>query len=176
MEEITIDFAYIDEYLNNIFNKIKTTGTITMYNGYDNVVYFLEKNNEESDLRINQYRSIEINGNIRIKFEHITHEELVFDFIEMFKSSIGTVNIMYRVYVGQYNGNTNGEFRELWGDILYVDSESYKLTKQNIPSDKIANVLINLELTEEEVKHFGKPEEYIFMDEEGEVIMGLDLI
>lgn len=168
-EEITIDFSYIDEYLNTIINKIKTNGTISMYNGYENILFFIDKtdNNET----IIKYFDIIAKEDIIISYE-----DLVAEFMDLFKSSIGSVNVMYRVYVGQYNKNTEGEFRELWGDVLYVDPTNFKLKKQNIDSSHLGNVLIGIELTEEEIKYFGKPEDYIFMDENGEVIMGLDLI
>jgi len=167
-DEVIIDFSYIDKYFDMIMSKIKTTGTITMFNGIENLVFFLEK--KEDKIQIYYYDVVE-NENI-----YIEYNDLVGEFMELFKNSMGTINIMYRVYVGQYNKNTDGEFRELWGDILFIDQDDFSLKSHNISSDKLSNAMININLTEEEIKYFGKPEEYVFMDDNGDIIMGLDLI
>jgi hypothetical protein len=75
-----------------------------------------------------------------------------------------------------YNKNTNGEFRELWGDILYISADDYRLTHQNIKAEYLSTIVINLDLSDEEVRIFGKPEEYIFKDESDNLIMGFDLV
>lgn len=167
-EEVNLDFGYIDEYLEMVLSKIKTTGTISMFNGYENKVIFLEK--DEDGYITYHYITIE-NESIEIDYE-----DIVSDFMSMFRTSVGKMTLIYRVYLGKYNPNTTGEFRELWGDILYIDADTLKLTKINIKAEQLGTILINIELTEEEVKVFGRPEEYIFKDEFDNVIMGLDLV
>lgn len=167
-EEVTLDFGYIDDYLDMILSKIITHGTISMFNGYQNKVIFIEKDEEEGFIYYYLTEKLE-------KLD-IYYEEIVEDFMNMFKSSEGKMTLIYRVYVGKYNPNTEGEFRELWGDILFIDGETLKLTKMNIKAEQLGTILVNLDITEEEVKVFGKPEEYIFKDEEENVILGLDLI
>jgi hypothetical protein len=167
-EEITIDFSYIDNYLEMILSKIITHGTITMFNGYENKVIFLEKDEKYDFI---YYYLTEENEKIEIYYE-----EIIQDFMEMFKTSIGKMTIIYRVYVGKYNPNTEGEFRELWGDILFIDADTLKLTKMNIKAEQLGTILVNLKLSEDEVKVFGKPEEYVFKDEQENIILGLDLI
>jgi len=167
-EEITIDFSYIDTYLELILSKIITHGTITMFNGFENKVIFLEKDEKYDFI---YYSLTEKNEKIEIYYE-----EIIQDFMEMYKNSIGKMTIIYRVYVGKYNPNTEGEFRELWGDILFIDADTLKLTKMNIKAEQLGNILVNLKLSEDEVKVFGRPEEYVFKDEDDNIILGLDLI
>jgi hypothetical protein len=167
-EEVNLNFEYIDEYLEMILSKIKTTGTLTMFNGYENKIIFLEKD-EDGYIRYN-YITIE-NETIEIEYE-----DIVSDFMEMFRTSVGKMTLIYRVYLGMYNSNTTGEFRELWGDILYIDADTLRLTKMNIKAEQLGTILINIKLTEDEIKVFGRPEEYIFKDEFDNVIMGLDLV
>ena len=167
-EEVNLDFGYIDEYLEMVLSKIKTTGTISMFNGYENKVIFIKK--DEDDYITYHYITLE-NETIEIDYE-----DIVESFMSMFRTSVGKMTLIYRVYLGMYNSNTTGEFRELWGDILYIDADTLKLTKMNIKAEQLGTILINIELTEEEAKVFGKPEEYIFKDELDNVIMGLDLV
>jgi len=166
-EEVVFDFGYIDEYLDKILSKIKTHGTISIFNGFENKVIFIEK--DEEDFRY--YYMISNNDKIEIDYE-----DIIEDFLNMFKTSIGKMTLIYRIYVGMYNSNTSGEFRELWGDILYIDVDTFKLNSENIKAEQLSTIVVNLQLTEEEIKVFGKPEDYIFKDEYDNIIMGLDLV
>jgi hypothetical protein len=166
-EEVVFDFGYIDEYLDKILSKIKTHGTISIFNGFENKVIFIEK--DEEDFRY--YYMISNNDKIEIDYE-----DIIEDFLNMFKTSIGKMTLIYRIYVGMYNSNTSGEFRELWGDILYIDVDTFKLNSENIKAEQLSTIVVNLQLTEEEIKVFGKPEDYIFKDEYNNIIMGLDLV
>jgi 16S rRNA G966 N2-methylase RsmD len=46
-DEVILNFGYIDIYLEMIKSKIKTHGTISMFNGFDNKVILIEKEDEE---------------------------------------------------------------------------------------------------------------------------------
>jgi hypothetical protein len=166
-DEVILNFGYIDIYLEMIKSKIKTHGTISMFNGFDNKVILIEKEGEE----YYYYYILLNNENIEIDYE-----DIVSDFMLMFKNSIGKITLIYRIYVGMYNKNTSGEFRELWGDILFIDADTLKLTHENIKAEQLSTIVINLDLTEQEVKVFGRPEDYIFKDEDDNIIMGLDLV
>jgi hypothetical protein len=106
-EDVVFDFGYIDEYLDKILSKIKTHGTISMFNGFENKVIFIEKD-EEDEFRY--YYMFLTNEKVEIDYE-----DIVADFLNLFKTSIGKMTLIYRIYVGMYNSNTSGEFRELWG-------------------------------------------------------------
>lgn len=166
-EEITLDFSYIDDHLYMIENKIKKIGTISMFNGLENRVFFIKREIDE----INYYYIDSLNGEIKMEYE-----EVVSDFMRMFKNSMGKMTVIYRVYMNMYNKNTGGEFRELWGDILYINGETYKLCSENIKAEYLSKITMSLNLTDEEIQVFGKPEDYIFKDDIGDIIMGIDLV
>jgi hypothetical protein len=60
--------------------------------------------------------------------------------------------------------------------MLYIDPFTFKLNSDNIKAEQLSTIVVNLQLTEEEIKVFGKPEDYIFKDEYDNIIMGLDLV
>ena len=167
MDELELDFRYLDEHIDMIKSKIITYGTLSVFNGIKNRIYIITKNGDDFtyEYTINHIEKIPI-----------TYNDIIADIMFMYKNSIGKITLIYRLYMDGYNPRTRSQFRELWGDILYVDIETYKLTSKNINADFLSNVVFNLDLSEDELKFFGRPEDYIFKDTHDNIIMGYDLI
>ena len=164
---IEFDFSYIDEHFDIIKRKIINKAKISVYNGFINKIYLIEKVNN----KFNYYYNIFDNNPISIEYEDFIKEIMTF-----YKSSMGRITIMYRIFTNSFNPKTNGEFRELWGDILYIDINTLKFTAENIDAENLANIVYGLELTEEEIEQFGRVEEYIFKDNKDNIILGIDLL
>lgn len=171
MEEnnyVDLDFSYIDEHMEMIQSKIINYAKVSIYNGLFNKIYLIEKINE------NEYKySYNISDDFNM---NITYENLIEEIMTFYKSSTGKITIIYRIFTKSINSKTNGEFRELWGDILYINPNTLKLTYENIDANNLSNIVTSLSFTEEEEKVFGKIEEYVFKDNKNNTILGLDLL
>lgn len=164
---VDFDFSYIDEYIDMIKSKIINKGKISVFNGFINKIYIVEKKDNDYIF----YHNIFDDYPVKIEYEEFIEEIMMF-----YKSSVGRITIIYRIFTNSYNPKTNGEFRELWGDILYIHADTLKFTSENIDAENLSNIVSGLELTEEEIKLFGRIEEYVFKDNQNNVILGIDLI
>jgi hypothetical protein len=165
---IEFDFSYIDKYIDNIKSKIRTKCKLSVYNGFINKIYLIEKNEN------NTYKYSY--GEYDDYIVEIDYEELIEEIMTFYKSSDGKITMIYRIFTNSINSKTNGEFRELWGDVLFVSLETLEFTSKNIDAENLSNIVLNLHLTEQEEKLFGKVEEYVFKDNNDTTIMGIDLI
>lgn len=169
-DDIILNFDYIDKYIDMIKSKIITITTISIFNGAENNIFLIRKNKDDNSF------SYEFLSKI-VEPEEIEYEDVVDNIIRLYnQSTIGKVTIIYRIYTERYNSNTSGEFRELWGDMLYIDMKTLSLTSDNITAELLSTITLGLDLTEDEVKAFGRPEEYVFKDNYDSAIMGIDLL
>jgi len=169
MEEqyIEFDFSYIDVHLSMITTKIINKAKLSIFNGYINKIYLIEKENNNYRYYFNVFDDSKI---------EIGYEELVEEIMTFYKSSNGRITLIYRIFTNSINSKTNGEFRELWGDMLYISSETLKFTSENINANQLSIIVFNLDLSEEEQETFGRIEEYVFKDDNDNIIMGIDLL
>jgi hypothetical protein len=166
MKEIEMDFTYIDKHLDMIKSKIKTYGTISIFNGFYNIIFIIKKDNDDYI-----YETLYKNNNIVV-----TYNEIVETIMLLYKGSVGKITLIYRIFTSMHNKNTKGEFRELWGDILYIDADTFKLKAENIDAKYLSSIVVDLKLTDEEIELFGRPEDYVFKDDNDNIIMGIDLL
>lgn len=164
---IEFDFSYIDEHLNMIKSKIIKKGSISIFNGFLNKIYIIEKDDDNFKFFHSPFGD---------KLIEINYESLIEEIMMFYKTSMGKLTLIYRVFTETFNPKTNAEFRELWGDVLYVSLDTLKFTSVNISAENLSNIVMGLNLSEEDSESFGKPEDYIFKDNEGNLIMGVYLI
>lgn len=165
LDNIELDFRYLDKHIDMIKSKIKTYATISVFNGYTNRIYVITKidNNFRYEYVVNEEKVA------------ITYEDIIADVMLLYNSSIGKITMIYRLFMDIFNSKTNGEFRELWGDMLYIDIDTFKLTPLNIGAENLSNIVVNLKLSDKEIELFGRVEDYVFKDNENNTIMGIDL-
>lgn len=165
LDNIQLDFRYLDKHIDMIKSKIKTYATISVFNGYTNRIYIITKidNNFRYEYVVNEEKVA------------ITYEDIIADVMLLYKSSVGKITMIYRLFMDIFNSKTNGEFRELWGDMLYIDIDTFKLTPLNIGAENLSNIVVNLKLSDKEIELFGRVEDYVFKDNENNTIMGIDL-
>lgn len=165
LDNIELDFRYLDKHIDMIKSKIKTYATISVFNGYTNRIYVITKidNNFRYEYVVNEEKVA------------ITYEDIIADVMLLYNSSIGKITMIYRLFMDVFNSKTNGEFRELWGDMLYIDIDTFKLTPLNIGAENLSNIVVNLKLSDKEIELFGRVEDYVFKDNENNTIMGIDL-
>jgi hypothetical protein len=164
---VEFDFSYIDQHLDMIKSKIINRAKISIFNGFVNKIYTIQKNDNE----FKYFHSPFDDTLVEILYEDIIKEIILF-----YQTSIGKITIIYRIFTNSFNSKTNGEFRELWGDVLYIDAYTFKFTSKNIYATNLSNIVLDLELTEEEIEVFGRVEEYVFKDNNDNIIMGIDLL
>lgn len=164
---VKYEFTYLYKHLDMIKSKTKNKCKLSIYNGFINKIYYIERDENDTIVYYNFIDDI---------LEEITIEDLIKEIINLYLFSLGKITIIYRIFTNKFNFKTNGEFRELWGDVLYIDVDTLKLTSENINADNLSNIVSGLELTEEEIKEFGRIEEYVFKDDNDNTILGLDLI
>lgn len=165
LDNIQLDFRYLDKHIDIIKSKIKTYATISVFNGYTNRIYVITKidDNFRYEYIVNEEKVA------------ITYEDIIADVMLLYKSSVGKITMIYRLFMDIFNSKTNGEFRELWGDMLYIDIDTFKLTPLNIGAENLSNIVVNLKLSDKEIELFGRVEDYVFKDNENNTIMGIDL-
>lgn len=166
MEFIEFDFSYVDKHIDMIIKKTINKTKLSLFNGFINKIYIIEK----KDDNIFFYQSI--NNNL-IK---IDYEKLIEEIMMIYKSSMGKITFLYRIFTDSINTKTNNCFRELWGDMLYIDPKTYKFKSENIDANNLANIVKNIKFSENEEKIFGKLEEYVFRDNNENIIMGYDYL
>jgi hypothetical protein len=164
---IEYDFTYLDEHIDMIKSKILKKGKISIFNGFINKIYLIEKDGDIFKFYYNIFDEV---------IKEIDYEEFIEEIMTFYTSSMGKITIIYRIFTNSFNPKTNGEFRELWGDILYIHADTFKFTAENINAENLSNIVSGLELTEEEIELFGRIEEYVFKDNQNNVILGIDLI
>lgn len=165
LDNIQLDFRYLDKHIDMIKSKIKTYATISVFNGYTNRIYVITKidDNFIYEYIVNEEKVA------------ITYEDIIADVMLLYKNSVGKITMIYRLFMDVFNSKTNGEFRELWGDMLYIDIDTFKLTPLNIGAENLSNIVVNLKLTDKEIELFGRVEDYVFKDNDNNTIMGIDL-
>jgi hypothetical protein len=164
---VEFDFSYIDQHLDMIKSKIINRAKLSIFNGFVNKIYFIEKTDNEF-----KYYHTPFDDNL----VEILYEDIVKEIMMFYQTSMGRITLIYRIFTNSFNSKTNGEFRELWGDVLYIDAYTLKFTSENIDANNLSNIVLDLELTEEEVEVFGRVEEYVFKDNNDNIIMGIDLL
>lgn len=161
------DFSYLDVHFDMIKNKIKTFGKVSIFNGFVNKIYKIEKFENEYIYYHTPFDDM---------YVKIDYNDLIEEFMHMYNTSAGKITVIYRIFTNSINSKTNGEFRELWGDVLFIDPNTLKLKSINISAENLSNIVLGIELDDEEKEIFGRVEEYVFKDNDNNVILGLDLI
>jgi hypothetical protein len=167
-EFVIFDFSYIDEHLSMIQNKTIEITKLSIFNGFINKIFIMKRMDDNTF----KYYHFKFN-NIEVE---IDYDELIKDIMVFYQTSYGKITLIYRIFTNSINKHTNGKFRELWGDILFVDPYKLKMESKNINAETLSNIVISLNLNEDEVKIFGSIEEYIFKDNNNNIILGLDLV